>query len=105
MPVILPLMSALTFTPTSSAAESAMLGFAGVAEDAQIVHAAHVRAAGVTALDAVEVGPVPTALVAETVNVYAVPFVSPVTVVLVAGGLPVTVAGVWAVEPMNGVTV
>src|SRR3954452_14134064 len=105
MPVILPLTSALTFTPTSSAAESEMLGFAGVAEDAQIVQAAHVRAAGVTLLDAVEVGPVPTALVAETVNVYAVPLVSPVTVVVVAGGLPVTVVGVCGVDPMNGVIV
>jgi hypothetical protein len=34
-----------------------------------------------------------------------VPFVSPVTVVEVAGGLPVTVTGVCAVVPMNGVTV
>ena len=33
------------------------------------------------------------------------PLVSPVTVVEVAGGLPVTVTGVCAVEPMNGVTV
>jgi hypothetical protein len=32
--------------------------------------------------------------------------VSPVTVAVVAGGLPLTVVvGVWAVEPMNGVTV
>jgi hypothetical protein len=31
--------------------------------------------------------------------------VSPLTVVDVAGGLPVTVTGVCAVEPMNGVTV
>jgi hypothetical protein len=31
--------------------------------------------------------------------------VSPVTVVEVAGGFPVTVTGVWAVAPMNGVTV
>ena len=33
------------------------------------------------------------------------PLVSPVTVVEVAGGLPVTVTGVCAVEPMYGVTV
>ncbi len=45
------------------------------------------------------------ALVADTVNVYAVPLVSPVTVVDVAGGVPVTVVGVCAVVPMNGVTV
>ena len=33
------------------------------------------------------------------------PLVSPPTVVLVAGGVPVTVVGVCAVVPMNGVTV
>ena len=60
---------------------------------------------GVTALDADESGPVPIAFVADTVNVYVVPFVSPVTVVDVAGGVPVTVIGVCAVAPMNGVTV
>ena len=64
-----------------------------------------VGAVGVTAFDAAEAGPVPTALVAVTVKVYAVPLVSPVTVVVVAGGLPVTVVGVCAVVPMNGVTV
>ena len=37
--------------------------------------------AGVTADDAVESVPVPTALVAVTVKVYAVPLVSPVTVI------------------------
>ena len=36
-------------------------------------------------MDAVDAGPVPTALVADTVNVYAVPFVNPLTVALVAG--------------------
>ena len=35
---------------------------------------------GVTAADAVEAAPVPAAFVAVTVNVYAVPFVRPVTV-------------------------
>jgi hypothetical protein len=48
---------------------SAIAGFAGVADDAQIVHAAQVTGAGVTAADAAEAGPVPTALVADTVNV------------------------------------
>ena len=38
-------------------------------------------AAGVTETDAVETVPVPAALVALTRNVYAVPFVKPVTVV------------------------
>lgn len=44
--------------------------------------------AGVTEFDAVDETLVPTAFVAVTVNVYAVPFVRPVTVI----GLPVEVA-------------
>jgi hypothetical protein len=39
-----------------------------------------VTAAGVTAADAAESGPVPITLIAATLNVYAVPFVKPVTV-------------------------
>jgi hypothetical protein len=39
---------------------------------------------GVAAADAAEAGPVPDAFVAVTVNVYAVPFVSPLTVQEVA---------------------
>ena len=54
---------------------------------------------GVTAFDGADAGPVPTALVPATVNVYVVPFVSPVTVVDVAGGLPLTVTGGCAVVP------
>ena len=46
-----------------------------------------------------------TELEAVTVNVYAVPLVRPETVAAVAGGEPVTVVGVCAVAPMNGVTV
>jgi hypothetical protein len=38
-------------------------------------------AAGVTKDEALEAAPVPTAFVAFTVNVYAVPLVSPVTVI------------------------
>jgi hypothetical protein len=45
---------------------------------------------GVTEFDVAEAGPVPTALVAVAVNVYAVPLVSPVTVVVVV--LPLTLA-------------
>ena len=56
-------------------------------------------------VDAADAGPVPTPLVAVTLKVYAVPLVSPVTVVDVAGGDPLTVVAVWAVAPMNGVTV
>jgi hypothetical protein len=64
-----------------------------------------VGAEGVTGLEGADGGLVPIALVAVTVNVYAVPLVSPLTVVLVAGGFPDTITGVWAVAPMNGVTV
>src|SRR4051812_16538953 len=60
---------------------------------------------GVTALEAAEAGDVPIAFVAVTLKVYAVPLVSPVTVAVVAGGLPVTVIGVCAVVPTYGVTV
>src|SRR6476661_8759042 len=58
--------------------------------------------AGVIAALALEFAPVPTELIAATRKVYAVPLVSPVTVLLVAAVL-VTIA-VWAVVPMNGVT-
>ena len=47
-------------------------------------------AAGVTEEEALEVGPVPTALVAVTVKVYAVPLVKPVTVI--GDDVPVTAA-------------
>ena len=101
-----PFASALNFTPSSTDDPSAVLGFAGVADAAQIEHAEHVTAAaGVTLFDAAETGPVPTAFVADTLNVYAVPFVNPETVALVAGGLPLTVVAVCAVVPTNGVTV
>jgi len=60
---------------------------------------------GVTAADGADSGPVPTAFVAATRNVYWVPLVRPVTVVLVAGGDPVTVFAVCAMPPAYGVTV
>ena len=41
------------------------------------------KVAGVTPLDALESAPVPTLLIAATLNVYAVPLLSPVTVQLV----------------------
>ena len=56
--------------------------------------------AGVTALDAVEAVPVPAELVAETVNVYPVPLVRPVTVI--GEEVPVAVTGV---PPPTGVAV
>ena len=48
--------------------------------------------AGLTGFEGVEVGPVPTALVALTVKMYVLPLVSPVTVI----GLAVTV---WVMAP------
>ena len=60
--------------------------------------------AGVTGDEATEAAPVPTALVAATVKVYAVPLAKPDTTVVVAGGLPDTVTGVCVVAPTNGVT-
>ena len=57
---------------------------------------------GVTALDAADSGPVPIAFVALTLNVYAVPLLRPVIVVLVPEA---TVFGVWAAAPTYGVTV
>jgi hypothetical protein len=62
-----------------------------------------VGALGVTEFDGADAGPVPMALVALTVNVYVVPLVSPAMRALVTGGEIIT--GVWAAEPMNGVTV
>jgi hypothetical protein len=70
-----------------------------------MVQAVQAVADGVTAFDAADAGPAPAALLAETVKVYEVPFVSPETVALVAGGVPVTVVAVCAVVPMYGVTV
>ena len=58
--------------------------------------------AGVAGADGVEAGPVPTALMALTVNVYAVPLVSPLTVSVVAGDEKVI--GDWAIPPIDGVT-
>ena len=47
--------------------------------------------AGVTLLDVLDAGPVPTALVAVTVKVYAVPLVSPLTVIDVHGAVQLPV--------------
>src|SRR5215210_1988377 len=59
---------------------------------------------GVTALECADTGPDPFGLTASTVNVYVVPVVRPVMVVLVGSGEPVTVFGACGVEPMYGVT-
>jgi hypothetical protein len=60
--------------------------------------------AGVTALEGSDPTPGPTALVAVTVNVYAVPGVSPTTVVELDAGAPVTVIPVQAPQAGDGVT-
>src|SRR3954451_2706193 len=56
---------------------------------------------GVTAADAGESAPVPTPLIAATLNVYAVPLVRPPTTLLVAPVVVVT--GVCGVAPTYGV--
>jgi hypothetical protein len=99
------LTSDLNLTPRVTAEVSESLGVVGVAVAGQIVQAVHAVADGVTAFEAADAGPVPAALVAATLKVYVVPFVRPFTTTLVAGGFPVTVVGVCAVVPMNGVTV
>ena len=100
-----PLVSEVNLTPTSIDEVSESLGDVGVAVAGQMVQAVHAVADGMTALEAADAGPVPTAFFAATVKVYVVPLVRPLTVAVVAGGLPVTVVGVCAVVPMNGVTV
>jgi hypothetical protein len=62
-------------------------------------------AVGVMEDEGAEAEPVPTAFLAVTVKVYAVPLVRPPTVVDVAAGDPETVTGVCAVAPTYGVTV
>lgn len=59
-----------------------------------------VGALGVTEFDGADGDPVPIKFVAATVNVYTVPLVSPATVTVVAGGVPVTVVDGCAVVPM-----
>ncbi len=59
--------------------------------------------AGVTEFEAADGLPVPIVLMAATVNVYALPLVSPVTVCVVF--VEVNVRAVWAVVPLRyGVT-
>lgn len=84
----------------------AVVAVVGVGEPpGAVVPAVLAGAVGVTAPDAEEGRLLATAFVAVTVNVYALPFVRPPIVVVVAGGDPVTVVGVWAAEPIYGVTV
>jgi hypothetical protein len=95
----------VNFTPSSTADASELLAVTGVAVDGQIEHGAQPLATGVTELDAADWALVPTAFAAATLNVYAVPFVSPVTTTVAAGGFPPTVVTLCAVVPMYGVTV
>ena len=55
------------------------------------------RPAGVDVGEVADATPVPTALIARTVNVYGVPFVRPTTLQLVAGAIAVQVAPLLAV--------
>src|SRR5919201_4447625 len=61
------------------------------------------RASGVTGADALDTGPEPAGFEACTLKVYCVPGVSPLILALVAGGVPLSVVGVCAVDPMYGV--
>ena len=62
-----------------------------------------IGAAGVTALEGSESGEVPRGFAAFTLNVYAVPLVSPMT--SANGVSPLTEMGTCAAVPMKGVTV
>src|SRR3954454_13382340 len=59
-------------------------------------------AAGVTALEATDTGPVPTALIACTVNLYDVPLVRPGTVAVVT--LPTVTSATGVVPPVVLIT-
>ena len=85
-------MSAVNFTPRFADWVSLESALAGVPKS-------KIVSSGTVELDAVEAGPVPSELVADTVNVYAVPFVRPVTVAEVAEPLS-TCVEVCGVEPM-----
>ncbi len=65
--------------------------FPGVA--VPMVGAPGAVASGVAELEGVEAGPVPTALVAVTVKVYAVPLVRPLTVIGLVVPVPVKPPG------------
>jgi hypothetical protein len=96
MPVTVPFALGVNFTPSSTLEVSPESAVAGVPKSKMV-------SSGVTAADGEEAGPVPLALVAVTVKVYAVPSVKPVTSVDVAE--PDTCIGVCDVAPTHGVTV
>src|SRR5436853_7607944 len=97
MPVIVPLLSAVNLTPSSTAELSPESTVAGLAKSKMV-------SAGVTAFDAPDAGPVPTPSVAETVNVYAVPFDIQVSASCVGDPLGSCTCAP-AVTPTYGVTV
>src|SRR5690242_10721801 len=99
MPRICPFTSALNFVPSSIEPGSPWSTVFGTVLGDQMVHPVQLTSVGVTGLDDAETAPAPTALVAATVKVYAVPLVRPLTVTVVSGGVPVTVVGVFAVVP------
>lgn len=89
--------------PSLAGADHETVALRSAADAVTFVGAGGTRAltVGVTAFERADDGPVPTALVAATVNVYAVPLERPLTVTLVARK---TVFGVCASSPMYGVT-
>jgi hypothetical protein len=95
-PVTCPLVDAVNFTPSSTELLSPESSSVGVSEKSKMV------SSGVAAGE-VPAALVPVLLVAVTWNVYAVPFVSPVSVADVADAPACT--AVPAVDPAYGVTV
>ena len=95
--MIEPFVSDVNLTPTSTAILSPESITTGMAKS-------KIVSLGTTELDAADAALVPTALVADTVNVYPLPFVNPGTTADVADPL-VTWIGLCAVEPRYGVTV
>src|SRR4051812_25587733 len=96
MPVTRAPTSALNFKPSSTGSESPESAVAGVAKS-------KIVGSGTTAADGADGRLVPAELVAVTRNVYAVAFVSPVSVADAADAE--TLTGVCGAPPMYGVTV
>jgi hypothetical protein len=99
-----PLVSVVKLTPRLTELLSPASTVDGAADPKMLHGQCGAVPSGVARFDTGDGGPVPTPFVAVTVNVYVVPFVSPLTVAVGAGGEPVMVAGFWAVLPTNGVT-
>src|SRR5438132_11119562 len=104
MPVTYPPVSEVKATPRLTAPPSPESTVAGVDEGSKMVHGQAARApVGVTGLEAVDCGPCPMALDADTRKVYVVPLVRPPTVAETAAAP--TVVPPWALAPVTGAPV